>query len=92
MPWTAEFVEPEVFLTLEDDRDIYHSYKDGNADDVLSHWYTTSGGVCEDEFEFDVRALPGYDTEKDDDKNEHRKEVIRAAVVSGDITFPEDNS
>jgi hypothetical protein len=92
MPWEEERVASEVFLVTADGKAIYHAYKNGNADRQYHYIYTTRADSEEDEF--DVRRLPGYSDDIDDEwppVQEHHKEVIRAAIASGDIDFPEED-
>ena len=51
------YIEPETFME-HNGVVIYHAYKDGNADQRLTYWFSAS---CNEDsyFEFDVRELPG---------------------------------
>ena len=77
--WTA----PEYFMVLddEDERVVYHAYKDGNANERLENWYQTDDQE-DDNYEFDVRELPGYSEDKT------HEEIIEAAAAAGAIKFP----
>lgn len=92
MPWTEEHVAAAVFLVTGDGKTIYHAYKHGQVDRQYHYIFTTRADSEEDEF--DVRNLPGYSADVDDEfppGKEYHKEVIRAAIVNGDIDFPKED-
>lgn len=67
---------------------IYHAYKD-REDPVngtpMENWYSTSACACMNEFEFDVRNLPGYKEAfaKWTQSAHIAQEVIKAAIDAG---------
>ncbi len=90
MPYREEYVEPEVFLEFRDVV-IYRAYKNQQADEQLSYWYTTDHDENE-EYEFDVRKLPkveGYDADKCEDHTVIIIEAIKSGVVPVKLTEAE---
>lgn len=91
MPYT--WTEPEVFLVLNEELDhvIYHAYKDGYDDHMLSYWYNAS--VCEDPtFQFDIRELQEW---KDAPNREDHEAILKRAYANRNLKFeggyPEDD-
>jgi hypothetical protein len=59
MPFTSEWVPPEIFLTHKGVI-VYHAYKDNDlSNGKATYWYTMSERE-EQEHEFDVRELPTW--------------------------------
>jgi hypothetical protein len=77
-----EWVEPELFME-HDGKEVYHAYKDQDSGHRLEFWFNTSLAE-DDEYEFDVRNLPGYEPGCD------IKQVIRDAIDKGVIKFEEE--
>lgn len=58
MPYTQEWVAPEVFMQHKGVT-IYHTYDDGDFNNgPMKFWYTTCENDTEVKFHFDVRDLP----------------------------------
>jgi hypothetical protein len=62
MPYIQQYVEPDVFLE-HNGVTVYHAYEDGSYYERYTYHFTTDpeGEDGDDEFEFDVRDLPGFD-------------------------------
>lgn len=83
MPLHEEWIPPEIAAETPQGT-IYHAYKDGRAERMLSYWYTTDqeeGG----EWEFDIRELPTYAQSRSRDKH---KGILLVAASKGEIKFP----
>jgi hypothetical protein len=56
MPYTSEWVPPEIFLTHKDVT-VYHSYKDNDLSNGRARYWYTMSQQEEQDHEFDVREL-----------------------------------
>lgn len=92
MPY--EWTEPEVFMEHHDAK-VYHTYKGGPGNEYqLSYWFTTdpveSDEDCHGDYTFDVRDLPvPPEADKCADEDARHAYIVRAAIDSGDLAFPE---
>lgn len=83
MPYQTTRIPPELFLE-HDGVKIYHTYRDGEADQRRSFWYTTDEDENENN-EFDIRDINiavgrmGLVTEGD------HKRVLKTAIERGII-------
>lgn len=66
MPWRSVFVKPRVFLRRRGVT-VWHVYKNDDADNMLSYWFSLNEDDTGDEGTadagkrmFDVRELPGF--------------------------------
>lgn len=59
MPFTSEWIPPEIFLTHKDVI-VYHAYKDNEFSNGRSNYWFTMSQKDEVDNEFDVRELPTW--------------------------------
>lgn len=94
MPY--EWTEPELFMEHRGAQ-VYHTYKGGPGNEYQQdYWYTTDS-ACDDvegEYDdnpiFDVRDLPvPADLPACADDDARHSYIVRAAIDSGDLAFPE---
>jgi len=83
MPYIQVYHAPTIFLTRKKVK-IYHAY-DHRAN-PLTYWYTTDLQERE-EFEFDVRDLPGYSLTPGS-SIEFKKKIIKNAVDDKLLKIP----
>jgi hypothetical protein len=83
-----KWVNPQLFLTCNHIK-VYLTYRNNDFSTPQTYWYNTSVQE-DDDFEFDVRDLPGYDPKKDDTPEGHKK-TIRNAIKAGLIRIPEED-
>lgn len=61
MPIKEVFVQPALFMSYKG-HNVYHCYKNNNANDVVSELcFTTQHKKDDIDFVFDIRHLHGYD-------------------------------
>jgi len=85
MPY--KWVEPDVFVTSTDGSAcVYRAYKQDQWSMPMTYWFTTS--YCEEYgYEFDIRALPEYET----GSSEHSwKPLLRKCLDEGRLVSPPD--
>lgn len=88
MPY--KWTEPELMVD-HNDVQVYRTYKDSQWNDPMTYWYNTSQ-VEEEEFEFDIRELPGYsaDTPLDVSQLQHHANILMIAIEQGHIGGSEE--
>ena len=89
MPYTHEWVEPELFLEYKG-VEVYHSYRDDDyGNGPWEYWFQvqltddTEGTTEDDMHEFDVRDLHTWKATKDKGVRCSRKKSIQEALDDG---------
>lgn len=87
---------PPLFMRYEN-VEIYHAYKDDQANSMLFYWYTTDKQE-DPSYQFDVRDVipkligkPGVKLDWDcTETSAGQKRIIRAAIKHGILRLPTD--
>lgn len=87
MPYSSEWVEPEVFMEHNGTK-VYHIYKDDDIDQgPRFYWFTldpVNGSDTDQEHVFDVRDLT-KETDIEKPGTDWREQIIRAALDAGTL-------